>query len=132
MVKSILDVLKVQLLLHEFDKSTDKTITYDWDGGHCYSSIECPIHDKLMDLDGEVSDELFGRIEDHCNTWLYENDDCPPCQIHVYKDGRVGSGCGCHDHLDPVQESEEIQDILIELSELEKNEGHKFLITVEE
>ena len=124
--------VSVLLKLKEFDKSTDKTITYDWDGGHSYSSIKCKIYDEMIELcEQNGLRDLEDKVIDHCNEWLYENDECPPCCIHVSKDGEVSSGCGCHDHLDPVQESEEIQDILTELSELEKQNGWKYLITVE-
>jgi hypothetical protein len=126
-----LNIILVKLLLKEFDECQKKDIEYDWDGGHCYSMIKSDVYDELCRLT-EDNQSLNDYVEDHCNEWMMEHEERPPCQIHVYKDGTVGSGCGCHDHLDPVQESEEIQDILIELSKLEKNEGYKYLITVEE
>ena len=126
----LLLVMNVKLKLAEFDRCDKKTITYDWDG-HCYSILKSDIYDELCKMT-EDNQDLNDYVEDHCNEWMSENEDRPPCQIHVYKDGSVGSGCGCHDHLDPVQEAEEIQDILMKLSELEKNQGYKYLITVEE
>ena len=125
-------IMKVKLMLEEFDKCDKKTITYDWDAGHSYSIIKSDIYSKMIKLceDNELP-HLEDEVTDHCNEWLYENDECPPCEIHVSKMGEVSSGCGCHDHLDPIQESEEIQDILIELSELEKTYNNPYLITVE-
>lgn len=65
---------------------TTDHIKYDWDAGHCYSYIDHPVYD----FDDDIA-------LDACHKWLYENDDCPPCAIHVNEDGTGSSGCGCHD-----------------------------------
>lgn len=85
-------IIKVKLLLVAFDESTTKSIIYDWDGGHCYSTIICPIYDKMMVLTEDHQD-LNDMVEEHCHGWLYDNDDCPPCAIHVNKDGTSSQGC---------------------------------------
>jgi hypothetical protein len=137
-MKHIFDIIKVKLLLRKFDKTISyKDITYDWDGGHCYSSIENPVWTELYNLDGEISQDLFHLIEDHCYKWLYDNDECPPCQIYVEygEDGKVidcGSSCGCHDHYDLDQDQEYINDQIEMLKSYdeEHNYGLKYLVTV--
>ena len=99
-------------------KSTE-FIKYDWDGGHCYSYIDHPTMDKLDEEDD---------LQELLNTWLYENDECPPCAIHINKDGSIRSSCGCHDDQHASEEC--IQGVLVELIELEKN-GYTYLITVD-
>jgi hypothetical protein len=84
-------------------------IKYDWDGGHCYSYIEHPLMNVEWEEEGE-QDEW----DDFTHSWLYENDECPPCQISIV-DGVVGSGCGCHDHLNYENDRKEVEDIIMEL-----------------
>ena len=116
-VKLILLTMKVKNFIKEGNYDC---IKYNWDDGHSYSYVDHPLMEEV-----EECDELEGKMYD----WLYENDEKPPCQIHVNKDGTVGSSCGCHDHLDPVQESDEISDILHELTLLQRENDDEYLIT---
>jgi hypothetical protein len=123
-----LTIIKVKLLLKEFDKCSEKSITYDWDGGHCYSIIKSDVYNKMMEVcQSNDLEDLEYEVNDHCNQWLYEYDECPPCAIHINKDGSVGSSCGCHD--DDHTSDEHIQDAIVELIKLEKDYG-PYLITV--
>jgi hypothetical protein len=117
-IKSLIAVFDKALFYKRFDAEVNKShIKYDWDGGHCYSYISHPLVENNFDDDAEQ----------YANDWLYENDECPPCAIHLYKDGTVGSGCGCHDNLtDP----EVIDSIVKELEAIPKRS--KYLVTREE
>ena len=120
-----LNIIKFKMLLKEFDECKLKDIEYDWDAGHCYSSIkDCPSYTKLH----EEHEEHYDEIEDHCNEWLYNHDECPPCEIHVKKDGQVSSGCGCHDGIC----EEERSDVLHRLTIIQEETNNQYLITMEE
>jgi hypothetical protein len=71
---------------------------------------------------------LNDEAEEYANAWLYDNDECPSCAIHLYKDGTVGSGCGCHDG---ITDPEEIREIVKQLEALEVDSEVKHLVTRE-
>ncbi len=54
---------------------------------------------------------------DFTNEWLYDNDDCPPCDIYIDQENeQIKSGCGCHDDLDFNQDREIWEGIVFELT----------------
>ncbi len=91
------------------DQVTTNHIKYDWDGGHCYSYIDHPLMNQ--DFDDQDQQDAW---DEFTNEWLYENDNCPPCQISI-TNGVVKSSCGCHDHLDYNKDREEVESIITEL-----------------
>jgi hypothetical protein len=102
--------IKLSLLKQQFSEQvTTDSIKYDWDGGHSYSYIDHPLMSvEFTNQDDQDEWELF------TNDWLYENDNCPPCQLEIFE-GRVCSMCGCHDHLDYNKDREEVEEIINEL-----------------
>lgn len=99
--------------IQQFKDQVNTThIKYDRDGGHSYSYIEHPLMDDLDNGTLSVNDTLL--CQEHSDEWLYENDNCPPCELEI-KDGKVSSGCGCHDHLDYELDKEEVEEIIGEL-----------------
>lgn len=104
-------VINVKMKLLEFDKCDKKDITYDWDAGHCYSSIKSDIYNELLTMT-EDHPELEDHVMDYCNEWLYNNDECPPCAIHVNKDGTSGQGCCYDSYVHTVDETNDIIDQL--------------------
>ncbi len=92
------------------DVNSDLDIQYDWDCGHCYSYlVGVPDYSHL-------SQEEQDEFEDLTNLWLYDNDECPPCEIGFGPDMKVESSCGCHDHLDYVKDREDIENIILWLT----------------
>ena len=74
-------IMNVKMLLREFDKCTKKSIDYGFDGGHAYSFIVSNIYDLMIKLceDNDLRD-LEDEVTDHCNEWMYENEDKPECE----------------------------------------------------
>ena len=67
-MKQLTLTMKVQMFIN--DKSNVKYIKYDHDCGHSYSYIDHPL---LNEVEGtELESEMY--------TWLYDNDDLPPCE----------------------------------------------------
>ena len=128
-----LELINLALEVDKFIKDPDSVncIRYYRDGGHTYSYL-----DHFISIKCEDNDELTDKLD----TWMYENDDCPPCEIYVKRDTKgkiikVQSGCGCHDHLDPndPDDLEEITNTIRVLNEeFEKSECEKnWLVTNE-
>jgi len=116
--KKLIKDVELLLLKGRFDKEVNTThINYDWDGGHCYSYISHPIMELIEDVPG---------FEEYTNDWLYSNDDCPPCEIHITKDGEVSSRCGCHDNIDDDTRN----GVLYELTSLQRSTKNEYLIKV--
>jgi hypothetical protein len=75
--------------------NSDMEVGYDWDGGHAYSYLKSTPNAEHLSADEQY------EFEDFCNDVLYNNDDnLPPCEIHLDENFIVHSSCGCHDHLD--------------------------------
>ena len=83
-----------------------KEIGYDWDCDHAYSYLK-----DLPDY-SHLSESQQQEFEDFTNEWLYENDECPPCQIHIGADMKAYSKCGCHDGKDLVNDREDIENTI--------------------
>lgn len=94
-------------------------IKYDWDGGHAYSYIDHPLMDQLYDTSFHMSYEDSSFCEEKSLNWLYDNDDCPPCELHII-DNQVCSPCGCYSHLDYERDKDEVEDIIEKLMEFKK------------
>lgn len=106
-------------LKEEFGRCVNTThIKYSWDAGHAYSYIDHPIMDVNVD---HLTQDERDQWEEFTNEWLYANDECPPCQIDV-KDGKVGSGCGCHDGLSLEEDKEEVEAIIDKLMTHQDNQ----------
>ena len=112
-------IMRVKLFI---EQSNTNYIKYSHDAGHSYSYIEHPLIEDV---------EEYPELEELLDSWLYENDECPPCQIHVFKDGTVTSSCGCHDHYDPVQENEELSDLLHGMTLEQRKTNNSYLITAD-
>ncbi len=97
-----------------FSQVNTSHIKYGWDAGHAYSYIEHPLMDELH---ASIDDVDSWVCEDKAHDWLYDNDECPPCELHVI-DNQVVSPCGCHSHLDYKHDKDEVEDIIEKLMEL--------------
>jgi hypothetical protein len=85
---------------------SDKEIGYDWDCDHAYSYLK-----NVPDY-SHLSESEQAEFEDFTGEWLYENDECPPCQIHIDDDMVVSSRCGCHDGKDYIKDREDIENTI--------------------
>lgn len=66
--------LSLQTLKDMFDKVVSvEHITYEWDGGHCYSSIEHPLM-EVAEHELESEDER-DQWYDYTNSWLSEHEE---------------------------------------------------------
>lgn len=79
------------MTLQEFKAKFDAEIhtghiKYDWDSGHSYSYIDHPI---IADAEEQLNDEEADDFRCYTDTWLYDNDQCPPC----FPRGE----CGCNE-----------------------------------
>lgn len=101
-----------------FAEVNESHICYDWDAGHAYSYIEHPLMDNLFEADS-LTDEDSTLCEEIAFSWLYDNDDCPPCELHIIAN-QVCSPCGCHSHLDYEQNKDEVEGIIEKLMEFKK------------
>lgn len=116
----------------EFDTHiTTHFIKYDWDAGHCYSYIDHPLM-KELELLFEEDQELMDEGYDYSNSWLYENDDCPPCAIHInHTTKEVSSGCGCHDNLPYKEGLDKKQALISHLKLTNQMNTQQYVITEE-
>jgi hypothetical protein len=103
--------LEKKALLFTQNRANTKFIEYGHDAGHAYSYIEHKIVNE-----SEGNDDC----EDMLNTWLYENDELPPCKLYFNLQGDAGSSCGCHDGMHAT----ELQDVVQDLLEFEKTETY--------
>jgi hypothetical protein len=81
-----LDQLKQQFI----STVTTANIDYDHDGGHAYSMLNHPLAmypEDYMEKFG-LSREDAEEMDSFTHGWLYNNDDCPPCELN--------GGCGCN------------------------------------
>lgn len=119
-MKNLLLIIKVKMFINSPDST--KYISYDWDCDHSYSYISHSIMDEVKDSGNE-------ELESMLYTWLYENDECPPCCILVNNDGTGSSSCGCHDNLSP----DEVKDVVRRLEYFceVNNRSTKYIITKE-
>lgn len=96
-IKNIILTFRVKNFIN--DKDSWKYIKYDWDCGHSYSYIDHPLMDQVSD---------YPDLEGMMYTWLYDNDDCPPCGIYVKKDGTSSRGCCYEDDVNSVSETNDL------------------------
>ena len=100
-IRTIVDTLGIHELKARFDKEVNTShIIYDWDGGHCYSSINHPIMSEISTKFECINEDAHNEMLDYTNDWLNKNDRCPPCAIYINRRTKeVSSSCGCNNTL---------------------------------